>query len=108
MLLIEISLFGDVEFVNSSTDAVAEMISLLNVADGIFSEQIGGYLILTQATALQAHQTLTSNDSLALIRVIRAFRNTGFPSPGWELGNIFNTRWIVSHLTASRFGVHYG
>ncbi|MFT4653371.1 MAG: hypothetical protein ACJA0G_001575 [Kangiellaceae bacterium] len=105
MLLIEISLFGDVEFVNSSTDAVAEMISLLNVADGIFSEQIGGYLILTQATALQAHQTLTSNDSLALIR---AFRNTGFPSPGWELGNIFNTRWIVSHLTASRFGVHYG
>ncbi len=95
---IEINLFADVEFVNSSTDSLAEMLSLLNVADGIFSEQIGVQLRLTEATALQANQTLTSNDSLELIR---AFRNTGFSNPG--VSHLFTGK----NLRGSTVGIAY-
>lgn len=84
---IQISLFADVEFVNSSTDAIAEMLTLLNVADGIFSEQIGVQFVLTEATELTANGSLTSTDPVTLIV---AFRNSGLSNPG------------VSHLLTNK------
>lgn len=95
---IEISLFADVEFVSSSNDATADMLTLLNVADGIFSEQIGVQLVLTEATELTTNGSLTSTNPQTLIV---AFRNTGLSNPG--VSHLFTNK----NLDGSTVGIAY-
>jgi hypothetical protein len=76
---IQISLFADVQFVSSSDDATAEMLALLNIADGIYREQIGVQFVLTEVNELSDNGTLTSTNATNLII---AFRNSGFSNPG--------------------------
>lgn len=95
---IPISLYADVEFVDSSDDATADMLSLLNVVDGIFSEQIGVQLLLTDATELSDNGPLTSKDPVSLIV---AFRNEGLPNPG--VSHLFTNK----NLQGSTVGIAY-
>jgi hypothetical protein len=76
---IEISLIADVEYVNKSANATADMISDLNFADGIFSEQLSIQLILSDTTELTNNGTLTSTNAETLVY---ALRNSTFPNPG--------------------------
>ena len=95
---IQISLFADTQFVSSSTDATAEMLALLNIADGIYSEQIGVQFVLTEATELSDNGTLTSTNPTTLIV---AFRNTGFSNPG--VSHLFTGK----DLDGSTVGIAY-
>ena len=95
---IQISLFADTEFSSSSNNAVAEMISLLNVADGIFSEQIGVQFKLTDAKALNSNGTLTSSNPESLVI---AFRQSGLENPG--VSHLFTNK----NLNGSTVGIAY-
>jgi hypothetical protein len=74
------------------------MLSLLNVADGIYSQQIGVQFVLSEATGLTNNGTLTSTDPVELIV---AFRNTGLPNPG--VSHLFSGR----DLQGSTVGIAY-
>ena len=95
---IEISLFADEEFTEQSSNSVIEMLGQLNVVDGIFSEQIGVQLVLTDAQALSSNNTLTSSDPITLIR---AFRSSGLPNPG--VSHLFTGK----NLDGSTVGIAY-
>ncbi|WP_371194977.1 M12 family metallo-peptidase [Glaciecola sp. SC05] len=95
---IAISLVADVEYVNGTSNATADMISDLNVADGIFKEQLNIQFLLTDTTELSDNGTLTSTNPETLIF---AFRDSNFPNPG--LRHLFTGK----NLNGSTVGIAF-
>ncbi len=95
---IKITLVGDTEFVSASSDANAEMLGHLNVADGIFKEQLDIQLTLSELVPLSDNGTLTSTDANSLIT---AFRLKNITNPG--LRHLFSGK----NLNGSTVGIAY-
>jgi len=95
---IEINLYADLEFSGSSNDSIAEMISIVNVADGLFGEQIGVQLVVSQASNLSSNGTLTSTNPSTLVNALRL---AGLPNPG--VSHLFTNK----NLDGSTVGIAY-
>lgn len=95
---IEINLIADVEFVNANANATADMVTKLNIADGIFKEQLNIQFVLSGTTELTDNGTLTSTNPETLIF---AFRDTNFPNPG--LRHLFTGK----NLNGSTVGIAF-
>lgn len=95
---INITLVADTEYVEGSTDATADMIGILNIADGIFSEQLGVQLALADTVELDNNGLLTSTDPQILIG---DFRTTDIPNPG--IRHLFTGK----DLNGSTVGIAY-
>lgn len=95
---IKISLVADEEFVASSATPSADMLTWLNIADGIFSEQVGIQISVTEVTELSDNGSLNTNVALNLIS---AFRNAGFDNPG--VSHLFTGK----DLSGSTVGIAY-
>lgn len=95
---INITLVADTEYVAASNDAAVDMINALNIADGIFSEQLNVQLTLSDVVELNDNGTLTSTDPSVLIV---DFRNTSTPNPG--LRHLFTGK----DLNGSTVGIAY-
>nr|WP_206663263.1 M12 family metallo-peptidase [Ningiella ruwaisensis] len=95
---INITLIADTEFVSASSDASTEMINNLNVADGIFSEQLGVSIKLFDTVELSNNGSLTSSDPITLIQNLV---NVNIPNPG--LRHLFTGK----NLNGSTVGIAY-
>lgn len=95
---INITIVADAEYVAASTYATLDMINSLNIADGIFSEQLSVQLTISDIIELSNNGTLTSTDPEALIV---SFRNTDIPNPG--LRHLFTGK----DLNGSTVGIAY-
>lgn len=76
---IRITLVADVDYVNSSADASAEMLSELNIANGIFSEQVGINIVAEETRELSEVASLTTTNVRDLLT---GFMELGIPNPG--------------------------
>lgn len=97
---IKISLVADTEFVGSTSRATAtlEMLEYLNIADGIFSNQLGVSISVEDITELSDNGDFIETDPQALLF---KFRDEGTPNPG--LRHLFTGK----NLDGSTVGIAY-
>ncbi|MFC3122174.1 M12 family metallo-peptidase [Agaribacter flavus] len=95
---IKINLVADTNFVSSSNNATAEMLSHLNVADGIFSNQLNINIVADEVIELADNGDLTSTDAQQLLF---AFRDSNIANPGVK--HLFTGR----NLDGSTAGIAY-
>ncbi|MGQ8365234.1 M12 family metallo-peptidase [Glaciecola sp. 1036] len=76
---IQITLVADTEYVTSSSDATVEMLGELNIADGIFQEQLDITIVADSVIPLTSNENLTSTNPESLLY---AFTGSGIPNPG--------------------------
>jgi len=76
---IQINLIADTEFISGSADATADMMSHLNVVDGIFKEQLDIQFSLFDTVELSQNGSLTSSAPQDLLF---ALRNSNLTNPG--------------------------
>ena len=95
---IRITLVADVEYVSSSSNASVEMLSELNIADGIFSDQLGITIVAEDTQELSNNESLNSTNPENLLT---AFRQLGIPNLG--LIHLFTGK----NLNGSTAGIAY-
>lgn len=75
---IEVSMAADFEFTSQqSSGALGTMVSLMNIVDGIFGEQVGVAIVPTDFTAFQtSDDPFTQSDPLSLLNEVSSFRSS--------------------------------
>ncbi|MEP2654136.1 MAG: M12 family metallo-peptidase, partial [Paraglaciecola sp.] len=99
---IEITIVADTEYVASSgSDVEGSIIAQMNVVDGIFSDQLGLSMVVTDIVMLSSNGTLTSNNASTLIGNFRSYVAN-------ELGNKGLTHLFTGkELEGSTVGIAY-
>lgn len=99
---VEILIVADTEYVASSgSDTDAQVLSEMNVVDGIFSAQVGVQMAVTDIVSLTSNGTLTSTDPETLVVSFRSFTQEQVGNPG--LAHLFTGK----NLDGSVVGVAY-
>jgi hypothetical protein len=99
---IEILIVADTEYVASSgSDTDAQVLSQMNVVDGIFSTQVGVQIAVTDIVSLTTNGTLTSTDPETLVVSFRSFTEEQVGNPG--LAHLFTGK----NLDGSVVGVAF-
>lgn len=110
---LDIAIVADTQFVNSNANPDAAVVARMNVVDGIYSEQVGVHLNVTEIRALQNNSGLSSSNPGTLLDQFSSFSNSnGFNNPG--LAHLFTGRDLsgstigiayIDSLCSTRFGV---
>ncbi len=110
---LDITIVADTQFVNNNSNPDTAVVTRMNVVDGIFSEQVGVHLNLSEIRALQNNAGLSSNNPGTLLNQFGDFSAApGFNNPG--LAHLFTGRDLsgstigiayLDSLCSSRFGV---
>jgi uncharacterized repeat protein (TIGR01451 family) len=110
---LDIAVVADTQFVTNNSNPDVAVVTRMNVVDGIFSEQVGVHLNLSEIRALQNNGGLTSNNPGTLLNQFGDFSAApGFNNPG--LAHLFTGRDLsgstigiayLNSLCSSRFGI---
>lgn len=110
---LDIAIVADAQFVNNNANPDAAVVARMNVVDGIYSEQVGVRLNVTNIRALQNNGGLSSSNPGTLLDQFGNFSNSsGFNNPG--LAHLFTGRDLsggtigiayINSLCSDRFGV---
>lgn len=104
---------ADAQFVQTNSDPRGAIVARMNVVDGIFSEQVGVHLNVSEIRLLTNNGSLTATNPGTLLNQLSAFAGgSGFTNPG--LTHLFTGRDLdgsvigiayLSSLCSARFGV---
>ncbi|GEM_PF-1017392 len=99
---LDIAVVADSQFVDINNNTDAAVISRMNVVDGIYSEQVGVHLRISEIRSLQNNTGLTSTNPGTLLDQFGRFSSApGFNNPG--LAHLFTGR----NLSGSTIGIAY-
>ena len=97
---VNVSIFADTQYVATSPNgAEAQVLSQMNIVDGIFSEQVGVQFGITQITPLADNGPLTSSNSSTLLRQFQTALNGNNPG----LSHLFTGRDIDGNVIGIAF-----
>jgi hypothetical protein len=104
---------ADTQFAQTNSDPRGAVVARMNVVDGIFSEQVGVHLNVSEIRVLTNNGSLTATSPVTLLGQLGAFASgPGFVNPG--LTHLFTGRNLdgsvigvafLSSLCSARFGV---
>ena len=110
---LDIAIVADTQFTSNNTNPDAAVVSRMNVVDGIYSEQAGVHLKVSEIRSLQNNTGLTSNSPGTLLdQFSRYSESSSFNNPG--LAHLFTGRNLngstigiafLGSLCSDRFGV---
>lgn len=110
---LDVAIVADTQFVSNNTNPDAAVVARMNVVDGIYSEQVGVQLSVTEIRTLSSNGALSSTNPGTLLNQFGNFSNSsGFNNPG--IAHLFTGRNLdgsiigiayLSSLCSSRFGV---
>ncbi|MCP5215645.1 MAG: hypothetical protein H6995_11625 [Pseudomonadales bacterium] len=101
-LEINVVIVTDTEYASSVAGNVTEeVMSQMNIVDGIFSEQIGVHINITNIMQLSSNGSLTSTDPLNLLSNFQAYVNSQVGNPG--LAHLFTGK----NLSGNTVGIAY-
>lgn len=90
-LQVNVSIVADTQYVDSSNgDTEGQVLSQMNVVDGIFSEQVGVQFGIDRIIPLSNNGTLTSTNASTLLNSFRTLVNAQIGNPG--LAHLFSGR----------------
>lgn len=101
-LQVNVAIIADREYVNSSSgDTDGQVLSQMNVVDGIFSEQVGVQFGIERITALSNNGPLTSTNPSTLLNAFRSYVSSNVGNPG--LAHLFTGK----NLNGNVIGIAY-
>jgi hypothetical protein len=98
---LDVAIVADVQFVSASANPQAQIVAHMNVVDGIYSEQLGVHLNITELQLLNNNGPLTSSDAGTLLDQFRSFVSTNVANPG--LAHLFTGRNMNSNVVGVAF-----
>ncbi len=99
---LNIAIVADSQYIASSNDNTSgQVLSQMNIVDGIFSGQIGVQLKVTELRELQNNGPLTSFDPSTLLDQFRSYVNSSMRNPG--LAHLFSGK----DLSGNVIGIAY-
>ncbi len=113
-LQVNIAIVADTQYVASSNgDTNGQVLSQMNVVDGIFSEQVGVQLGIERIIALSNNGSLTSTNPSTLLNAFRSYVNSQVGNPGLAHlfsgknlnGNVIGIAYLRALCTRSGVGV---
>ncbi|WP_179957682.1 M12 family metallo-peptidase [Exilibacterium tricleocarpae] len=113
-LQVNLAIVADTQYVASSSgDTNGQILSQMNVVDGIFSEQVGVQFGIERIIALSNNGTLTSTNPSTLLNRFRSYVNSQVGNPGLAHlftgknlnGNVIGIAYLRALCTSNGVGV---
>lgn len=99
---LNVAIVTDTQYAASSRgDTRGQVLSQMNVVDGIFSEQVGVKFAIDRIVELSNNGSLTSTNSSSLLNAFRSYVNREIPNPG--LAHLFSGK----NLDGNVIGIAY-